>query len=158
MLRLFRGIYGHGPLHLLATAASLALAAFAFMQIFDSTQPWSVVIWFVGSIVGHDLILLPLYSILGRIAGSALGTDRETRPGRVAAINYVRFPFLGAGLMLLVFFPLILGLSESRYRNASGQDIGVYFGRWLLLSAALFVLSAVLYALRLRRAAASTAA
>ncbi|MDQ3849826.1 MAG: hypothetical protein M3296_04320 [Actinomycetota bacterium] len=134
-----------GPLQVLSTLASLALAAYAFTRIFAGTQPANVVMWFVGAIVLHDLIAFPLYTALDRLA---LGR-------RVRAVNHVRVPALFSGLTFIVFFPLILGLSDGRYERATALPADVYLGRWLLLCGALFAASALLYALRARRRGAS---
>ena len=97
----------------------------------------------------HDLIAFPLYSGLGLIAGKAADARRGT-----LALNYVRVPALLSALLLVVWFPLVFGLSERRYEAASGLDVGRYLGDWLLLSGALFALSGFLYAVRSRRAPA----
>jgi hypothetical protein len=57
-------------------------------------------------------------------------------------------------LLLLVFFPLILGLSEPEYHRASGLTTHPYLWRWLAVTGVLFAASAVIYALRWRQAAA----
>ncbi len=55
-------------------------------------------------------------------------------------------------LLLLVWFPLILGLSSDRYHRASGLSTAPYLWRWLAVTGVMFTISAVSYALRLRRA------
>jgi hypothetical protein len=67
-------------------------------------------------------------------------------------INYVRIPVAFSLLILLAFFPLILGLSEPEYHRASGLTTQPYLWRWLAVTGVLFAGSAVLYALRCRRA------
>ena len=67
-------------------------------------------------------------------------------------INYVRIPVAFSLLILLAFFPLILGLSEPEYHRASGLATQPYLWRWLAVTGVLFTGSAVLYALRCRRA------
>lgn len=165
----FRTAYGASPLHLLATIASFAIAGYGFLRIVQSPSPAGTLAFLALAAVAHDLIAFPLYSGLNLIAGRALGAagggvedrgggDRDPRRpglgggGRVPAINHLRIPFALAAFALLLFFPLILGLDAGRYENASGESVDVYLGRWLLLSAALFGGSAVVYALRLRRA------
>jgi hypothetical protein len=143
----FRSLYGAGPLHLLALLASLTLAGAAAVRWFDSgSDAFNILVWFGGAIVGHDLVLFPLYALLDRIAA---GRARRTPPGWV----YVRVPALLSGLLLLVFFPLILGLGSGTFHAASGQRPDVYLGRWLLTSGALFACSALVYAVRARRGA-----
>lgn len=60
-------------------------------------------------------------------------------------------------LLFLPWFPLILGLAEPTYRAASGLGTATFLGSWLLVTGVAFALSAVSYALRLRRASAATA-
>ncbi len=55
-------------------------------------------------------------------------------------------------LILLAFFPLILGLSGPEYHRASGLTTQPYLWRWLAVTGVLFAGSAVSYALRWRRA------
>ena len=133
--------YGAGTLHLLSHVAALALAAYAFTRIFAGGQPWNVVLWLVGAVVVHDLIAFPLYTGLNRLA---LGRGMR-------AVNHVRVPALLSGLMLLVYHPLILGLGDGRYERATTLSQDVYLGRWLLLCATMFAVSALLYAVRARR-------
>ncbi len=141
-----RRAYGAGPLHLLSHVAALALAAYAFTRVFAGGQPWNVVLWFAGALLVHDAIAFPLYTALNRLA---LGRARRS-------INYVRVPALLSVLALLVYFPLILGLGDGRYERATTLSQDVYLGRWLLLCGAMFVVSALLYALSARRRGART--
>lgn len=151
MARRFRDEYGSRPLHLVACAACFALAGWALVQIFGGLHPIEVVIWIGFAAVAHDLVLLPAYTLMGAIAYRGLrvaGGD----PLRVAALNHLRIPALASALLLLVWFPLILGLSGSRYLADTGLAADAYLGRWLLITAALFGLSALAFALRVRRA------
>lgn len=141
-----RSHYGEGPLHLLAVIASFAVAAYAFLELFERPAPLSFLVWFGGAIVAHDLIAFPLYSLFGIVAGRALGP----RAG-AAALNYVRVPALLSGFAFVVWFPFILGLSQEGYEAASGLSTDPYLGRWLLLTAALFTGSGLVYALNRRR-------
>jgi hypothetical protein len=79
------------------------------------------------------------------------GSDLSAVPGP-PVINYVRIPVAFSLLLLLTFFPLILGLSEPEYHRASGLTTQPYLWRWLAVTGVLFAGSAVLYALRCRRA------
>lgn len=141
--------YGEGPLHLISVIASFAIATYAFLELANQPGPLSFALWFGGAIVAHDLIAFPLYSALGLLAGRAAGIAEE-RGAR--ALNYVRVPAVLSGLLLVVWFPFILGLSESTYEAASGLDGERFLGQWLLISAALFALSGVIWAVRSRRA------
>jgi hypothetical protein len=138
--------YGDGPLHLIAVVVSFAIAAYAFLEVAQRPAPLSFAIFFVGAIIVHDLIAFPIYSLLDLVAGRA-GAAIGLGP---TAINYVRVPALLSGFALLVWFPLILGLDESLYTADTGHPLPPYLDRWLLLTAALFAISGVVYALRRR--------
>jgi hypothetical protein len=68
-------------------------------------------------------------------------------------LNYVRIPVAFSLLLLMVFFPLILGLSQPGYHRASGLSTGPYLWRWLAITGVMFATSALTYAWRLRRLA-----
>ena len=85
----FRARYGASPIHLLAHLALLPLVAWALLTVLDFRAASNVVLWLVGAVILHDLVLLPAYSALDRVARVAV-------PG---AINYVRVP---GGLSLLM--------------------------------------------------------
>ena len=150
----FRKLYGASPLHLLAVIATLALVGYGFFMIFKSPAPESTLIFFVAAIFAHDMLAFPLYSGLNRIAGQAVGRGAsEHDERRVPAINYLRVPFILSAFCFLLFFPLILGLSSDRYSASTGMDVDMFVGRWLGITAAVFLCSAVAYAVRLRRTA-----
>ncbi len=136
--------YGANPLHLLATVTCFALAGYAVLQAADGPRPVRMAIWFVGALVAHDLILFPLYALADRGLTRVLPSRR--RPLGVGGLNYLRVPALLSGLLFLLFFPLILRRSEGPYVNASGLDQSPYLGNWLLITAVLFGVSAVAYA------------
>jgi hypothetical protein len=140
-----RSRYGEGPLHLLAVIASFAIVAYAFLEIVERPGALSFAIWFGGAVIAHDLIAFPLYSLFGLVAGRAEGKRTA------AAVNYLRVPALLSGFAFIVWFPLILGLPGDGYEAASGLSADPFLGRWLLLTAALFAGSGVLYAVNLRR-------
>jgi hypothetical protein len=147
-----RDRYGSSVLHLLAVLATMAVAGYAFVAIVARPNAINVLLWFGGAIIAHDLIAFPLYSGLALIAGRAGGLDNERLDvRRAAALNHVRVPALLSAFALVVWFPLILGLSADRYRDDTALSASIYLGRWLLLTAALFAGSAIVYALRLRR-------
>jgi hypothetical protein len=153
-MRLLHRVYGAGPLHLLTTVASLALAAYAFTRIFNGPQATNVIIWFVGAIVAHDLIAFPLYTLLDRLSAALAGVrpGMAARPPGVPVVNYVRVPAVLAGIAFVVYFPLILGLGGGRYERATTLSQDAYLGRWLLICGGLFAVSALLYAVRAGRA------
>ncbi len=143
----FRRWYGSDPLHLLALLASFALAGYAAQRMlaFDTV---AIVVWFVGAVIGHDLVLLPLYTLADRPL-TALGRRRPA-PRTARYANYLRVPLALAGLLLLVWFPLIFRLPNS-YKSITGRTMEPYFGRWLLVSGIFFVMSGVALALAMRR-------
>ena len=55
--------YGAHPLHLLALLAAFALAGYAVRAVIAAGQFRGFAIWFAVAIVGHDLLLFPLYSL-----------------------------------------------------------------------------------------------
>ncbi len=193
--------YGANPLHLLALLAAFALAGYAVHAVMAAGQWTGFAEWFAVAIIGHDLLLFPLYSVAdlslrhllpggshGRLpavkpaprgpfeAFQSVGTQpvdtkpapsppaiaaapsAAAQPGRGAPawpplLNYVRIPVIFSLLLLLTFFPMILGLSAPELHRASGLGTGPYVWRWLGVTGAMFAISAVTYALRTRRAA-----
>jgi hypothetical protein len=134
------------PLQLLLLACSFALAGYAGVRLL--ADDWfGVALWFVGAALLHDLVLLPLYATVDRAAVRGLGAA-----GHREWALYVRVPAALSGLLLLVWFPLISGMVDRRYRSATGLSPDGFLTRWLLITAVLFGGSALLLALRLRRA------
>ena len=134
--------YGASPVHLLAHLVALPLIAWVLLQLVDIRGFKDVVIWFVAALILHDLVLLPAYSGLDRLA-------QRARLRGIALVNHLRVPAIVSGLTFLVFFPLILGKSDGNLRFVSGVQPTGYLGRWLAIVAAAFVLSALVLAVRL---------
>jgi hypothetical protein len=147
MRRLLRW-YGASPLHLLAMLACFGLAGYAAVRLI-SFQPVAAAAWSLGAVIGHDLLLMPLYSLADRSVMAAFRHRAPELPA-VAWINYVRVPAALSGLLLLVWFPLILRL-PSPYHASTTLSADPYVWHWLAVTGALFLLSAVAFALRLRR-------
>jgi hypothetical protein len=124
----------------LAYLALLPLCAWALLEMLDSRSAERIAVWLVACVVVHDLVVFPLYS----------GADRGLRRIAGSAINYVRIPAALSVLMLVVFWGTISGSGERAYRAVSGREFDGYATRWLLVSAALFGGSALLYLLRRR--------
>jgi hypothetical protein len=144
----FRRWYGASPLHLLAMLGCFALAGYAGAGLLHA-KPAGVAVWFVGAVVGHDLILLPLYAVADK---SVLVVFRH-RPPRLPTvpwINYLRVPVVLSGLLLLIWFPLIFRI-PSRFPRTTDLSLDPYLGHWLAVTGALFLLSALALALRFRR-------
>jgi hypothetical protein len=140
--------YGANPLNLLTLLGCFALAGYAAAQLVSS-HPVAVAVWFLGAVVGHDLVLMPLYSLAD---SSALAAIRHRAPRRPAFpwINYLRVPAGLSGLLFLVWFPLILRL-HTDYQASTTLSPDPFLWHWLGVTGALFLLSAVMLALRLRR-------
>ena len=147
----FRALYGAGPLHLVAVLGSFAVVAYALSRALELTaNPDRILLWLGGSVVGHDLVLLPFYAVLGALAAGVLLRGTSGSRLRIALLNHLRFPALLSGLALLVWYPLIAGPAERTFMRATGLSKDVYLERWLWLTAALFAASALVFALRAR--------
>jgi hypothetical protein len=143
----FRRWYGANPLHLLAMIGCFALAWYAGAGLLHA-KAVGVAVWFAGAVVGHDLILLPLYAL----ADKSVMTVFRHRPPRLPTvpwINYLRVPVVLSGLLLLIWFPLIFRI-PSHFPRSTDLSLDPYLGHWLAVTGALFLLSAVAFALRLR--------
>ena len=116
--------------------------------------PWHLAGHLIALAIGHDLILLPAYSVLDRSARSLLARLPRRRPARVPMVNHLRAPALISGLLLLIYAPLISGRADYGYRLDSGHPAAGYLRNWLLISAALFLGSGLIYLARVLRAAA----
>lgn len=137
--------YGSSPLHLVLHVALFAAFAWVALKVTDAREAWNIAAWFVAALVLHDLVLLPFYSAIDRVA---------IRRARTSAVNFVRVPLLLSGVLLLLFFPPILGLSDGSFARVAGVEPSGHLERWLLATAVLFAGSAVLYAATARRRSA----
>lgn len=151
ILRFVGRRYGAGPLHLLALLGSFAFAGYVVDRVTTVNDPIGIVIWFAATLVAHDLVLFPLYSLADRSLSFRARRHPERLP-RVPWINYVRVPVLLSGTLLLVSFPLVFKLDTVDYHSATGLNPDPYLARWLLITAALFTVAAILYAIRLGQA------
>ena len=146
-MRWFKRWYGANPLHLLAMLGCFALAWYAGAGLLHA-KPVGVVVWFAGAVVGHDLILMPLYAL----ADKSVMTVFRHRPPKLPTvpwINYLRVPVVLSGMLLLLWFPLIFRI-PSHFPRTTDLSLDPYLGHWLLVTGALFLLSAVVFAVRLR--------
>ncbi len=152
----FTRSYGSHPLHLLTMITGFALLAYV-VTVVEPVTLWnphvwwqSIIVWFAAAIVAHDLVLFPVYAALDRLLCRRGVRPRSARAEpRVPVLNYLRVPALGAALTLLVFLPGIIEQGAGQYQAATGQTQDPFLGRWLLLTAAMFALSAGSYAARL---------
>jgi hypothetical protein len=149
----FKRRYGAGPWHLVVHLVAFAIAAFAMVQLLNERTWVNFLAWFIGAALLHDLVLLPIYSAIDRVAHSRLSRlhRADHRARSVPIINHVRAPALISGLLLLIYFPLILGPAEPHYLLATGHRPEGYLRNWLLISLALFAGSGVIYLIRVWR-------
>ena len=140
--------YGSTPWHLLGHIALFILAGYAIVQIFTLGAAGNAIVWLIGAILLHDAVLWPLYT----------SADRAGQGILRGLTNYVRIPLGLSLLLLLVFIGTVTGKGANAYHNASGQTYDGYVLRWLVVSAALFVVSAIVYFVRRRRNLAAPSA
>jgi hypothetical protein len=132
------------PFQLLLLLCSFAVAAYAGVRLF--ADDWSgVALWIVGAALLHDLVLLPLYAAADRLLVTAVRRRRSLA-------GYVRVPAALSGLLLLVWFALIAGVTSRRYALTTGRSADGFLGNWLLITGVLFAGSALLLLVRERRA------
>ncbi len=145
-MRRFLRWYGASPLHLLTLIGCFAVAGYAAAELLP-VNPVGILLWLVAAVIGHDLILMPLYTLADR---SAIAVVRH-RPLNLPAgpwINYLRVPAVLSGLLLLIWFPLIFRL-PGRFTASTTLPLNPYLWHWLAVTGALFLLSATALALRL---------
>ena len=158
-MRRFRVLYGAGPVNLLVLVLSFVIAGFAVQGWFQRPHDVETVIeWFVAAILLHDLVAVPLYTLLDRVAFGWLGrragggAGPRTVLGLINSTPYVRIPAILSGLLLIVFFPVIFGLGSQSELDASGIAESGYLARWLIASGVMFALSAVVWGVAVGRA------
>ncbi|MFI8264555.1 MULTISPECIES: hypothetical protein [unclassified Streptomyces] len=143
----FRRRYGASPLHLLLVLASFTLALYAGLRLLQG-DPVGVALWFVGAALLHDLVLLPLYSVTDRAMQALFSQGRDAeRPAPRVSVNYVRVPAFVSGVLLLVWWPLVLR-RVGHYTAATALPADGFLTRWLLITAALFAASAAVIIVR----------
>jgi hypothetical protein len=137
--------YGAPIWHLAGHAAAFAAIAYALSRLMAPGvgRPLTIVVWLVAGTVLHDLVFLPLYSL----------ADRGVRAVSGRAVNYLRVPAVISGVLLLVYFPLILSKAPAAYERNTGRPPPDYLARWLAITAGLFAASGVVWAVRAARAA-----
>jgi hypothetical protein len=125
----------------LAHIVLLPLCAWALVEVFSVSSAkaaMGIATWLIAAVLVHDFLVLPAYSAADRV---------------IRRNNYVRIPAALSLLMLVVFWGTIAGRGEGAYHGVSGRSYDGYATRWLLVSAALFAGSAVLYLVRRRSGA-----
>ncbi|MEH0934841.1 hypothetical protein [Micromonospora psammae] len=148
--------YGAAPWHLLLLLGCFTVTGWIVLRLAGEPTAVRMLLWFLGAVIAHDLVLFPAYAAVDRGLRAALvHRDRTAadRPPVPSALNHVRVPALAAGLLLLVHLPGVLGLGDDTYEAATGLAPRPLLGRWLAVTGVLFAASALLYGLRrLRRA------
>src|ERR1700730_16312384 len=146
-MRWFARWYGANPLHLLTLVGCFALAWYAGAGLLHG-KPVGVAVWFAGAVIGHALILMPLYALADKSV-MAVFRHRPPKLPTVPWINYLRVPVVLSGLLLLIWFPLIFKI-PSHFPRTTDLSLDPYLGHWLAVAGALFLLSATALAVRLR--------
>jgi len=161
----FRSFYGSTPLHLLGMLLCFALVAYTVATVgisalWDPSSWWqSILVWFAGAVLFHDLLLFPLYALADRVVhrGLAARAPRSHDRGSwVSPVNYIRVPALAIGLLFLMFFPGLFKQGAPSYLRATGQTQAPFLLRWVILAVVILALSALAYVVA--RARARTAA
>jgi hypothetical protein len=151
-MRLWKYLYGENPLHLLAMIGCFALVGYVVSFVFPGPSALALGIWFAGAVIGHDLVLYPLYALADQsLVLGRWGRRRvlPRRPPLVPAINHVRAPVLGSLVLGLIYFPTISLRGDPAFTFASGHSMVGEYANWLLVTGVLFLGSAIVYAIRL---------
>jgi hypothetical protein len=143
--------YGASPLHLLAHLVGFAIVAIALDRIFSGGDVKELLMWYLGFAIAHDLVFLPAYTGLDRLFRATVAWPPLRTRFRVPVINHVRAPVVISGLLLIIYFPLIARRSDGTYFALSGHHLTHYLRNWLLITAALFLASGLIYAARIVR-------
>ena len=139
--------YGASWAHLAALLGCVALTGYAVSRLLgDLSSLLAITVWFVGAAVVWDLVLGPALAL------ADLGARGLLRGRGAPLLNHVRAPALLSLLLLAMFAPLVLQRSESRYEAKTGLEQDPYLERWAAVTAALFALSALSFALTALRA------
>jgi hypothetical protein len=126
------------PAPALLIPAGLALAGYAVWQVHADPDRIHLAIWFLGAVVGHDLVLFPLYA----------GADGLLVRLARRSVNYLRVPLLASGLTFLLFLPGIIRQGAGSYLAATGLTQQPFLARWLWLVAGFFAASALVFLIR----------
>lgn len=153
-----RRLYGDSVFHLIVLLAALALTAYAVSvlgveQLFNTATWWqSIAVWFAVAIVAHDFLLFPLYALADRVVVLLSRHDRGQRTATrtigsmsIPVTNYLRLPTMAAALFLVMFLPGIIKQGALAFHAATGLTQAPFLGRWLLLTAVFYAVSAICY-------------
>ena len=153
MLSTVRRLYGDGPLHLVVLVLTLGVALYAVVTLLAGEQAsWlRIGVWFLAAVFVNDLVLNPLAAVLDGVLRFGLRWLPDV-PAAPTTINHIRVPLLGAVLTFLVFFPGIVRQGEPVVMGQSGLDQSPFLLRWVLLVVGMAAVSALVFAVRARRA------
>ena len=132
---------------------TLGLAAYAVVTLLAGEQAsWlRIGIWFLAAVFVNDLVLNPLAAVVDGVLRVGLRW-LPARPAAPTTINHIRVPLLGAVLTFLLFFPGIVRQGEPVVMGQSGLDQSPFLLRWVLLVVGMAAVSALVFAVRTRRA------
>jgi hypothetical protein len=142
----FRTAYGSTPIHLLGHIIAFTAFVWALSQILGGGYVVNYIAWFVGAAVLHDIIVLPIYTLIDQVTRHEGHRAWGTR--YASTINYVRAPAIISTILLLVYSPEILGYSAKNYRDDTGHPLPSILTNWLLITAGLFLTSGLIYTTR----------
>lgn len=138
---MMRRRYGASPLHLIGHLALFGIVAYVMLQLIGMPGWVNLLAWLLAGALLHDLVLLPAYS----------GVDGVLRRVLGSRVNFARVPLAISGLLLFMFFPLILGKGDGNLMFNGARQPQDYALAWLLISAGLLLAGAAA-AVRRRRA------
>jgi hypothetical protein len=130
---MIRRVYGASAGHAALMLAGAVVTVYAAVR-WLSGGPVNILEWLAGSVIGHDLLLLPGYAAIDRLLVHSLGRRRWL-------VQYIRVPVAFSSLLLAVWWPLILRHDPAR-RSQTGLSTSPFLGRWLAISGLLFAGSA----------------
>ena len=84
-MRRFLHWYGAGPLHLLTMLGCFALAGYAAAELLPSNFV-GIPVWLAVAVIGHDLILMPVYTLADRSAVAVFRHRPSQLPARRGAL------------------------------------------------------------------------
>lgn len=148
MTRAAKAFYGASPWHLVALLGCFAVAGYAVTRVLDDPLALVMLAWFVGAVIGHDLILFPVYALADLTLAGVLRAGKA--PARVPPVNHIRIPVLATALTFVLFFPGIIRQGSDTYTAATGLTQEPFLARWLALVGVMFATSALVYAIRVR--------
>ena len=144
----FRRRYGASPLHLLAHLVGFAIAAFALDRIFSGGDVKELLVWYLGFAIAHDLVFVPAYTGLDRLFRATIARLPLPTRASLPVINHVRAPVGDLGAPLDHLLSADRAPERRMVLRLSGHHLTHYLRNWLLITAVLFLGSALIYVAR----------